>query len=160
MEKTSIIRAVVDLGYNTDTRSKEFLLTLFTPTLYEKLILTKELYNLGYLNIRQYNKVHDLNIIISDSSILGCLKNKCRLLSNKNQIDIDEALDKYFNKGHHLYYFIDVFCPKELKPLFAKDLKDIFNTMGMTLVNRSNNNIIVKDYLDLFNTSYITVRTS
>lgn len=146
-KKTSIIRATVDIGYNTDIERKNFLLTLFTPTLYEKLILTKELNNLGYLNITQYNKVYDLDVTISNSSILGCLKNKCRLLSNKNQYDINKTLDKYFNKGHHLYYFIDVFCPKDLKPLFAKDLKNLFNTLEMTLVNRSNNNIIVNDYL-------------
>lgn len=160
MEKTSIVRAVVDLGYNTDTRSKEFLLTLYTPTLYEKLILTKELNNLGYLNIRQYNKVYDLDVIIKDHSLLGCLKNRCRLLSNKNQIDIDKILDKYFNEKHHLHYFVEVFCPKELKPMFAKDLRSIFNTIGMTLVNRSVNNVIVENYLDLFNTSYKTVRMS
>lgn len=157
-KKTSIIRAVVDLGYNTDIEREDFLLTLFTPTLYEKLILTKELNNLEYLNITQYDKVYDLDVIINDSSILGCLKNKCRLLSNKNQNDINKVLDKYFNKGHHLYYFIDVFCPKDLKSLFAKDLKNLFNTLGMTLVNRSVNDIIVEDYLDLFNRSYKTVR--
>lgn len=161
-KKTSIIRATIDLGYNTRNDIEEFLITLYTPTLYERILLARKLSELDYLIIEQCDKIYfyDTDILTGCNSILGCLKENHRLLSYKNQADIDKTLDRYYNKENHLYYYIDVYCPKILKSQFAKDLKRILESVDMTLVDRSVNNTIIEDYLRFFNKSYKTVRES
>lgn len=151
-EKTSIVRAVIDLGYNSSNNFDFFQLTLYTPTFYEREILIKLLEKLDYIEVEYSNYFDSYE---GFEFVFGNLK-KYRLLSNKNNVSIPLILDDYFSKGSYIHYFVTIRCKKTLREKFANDLEDLLNSANMTLVDRVCNDSIVKDYLGLFNKSYKT----
>ena len=152
--KTSIVRAIVDLGYNSSNEFDFFQLTLYTPTFYEREILIKLLEKIDYIEV-EYSNYFDSHE--GFEFVFGNLK-KCRLLSNKNNVSISLILEDYFSRNPHIHYFVTTRCKKTLREKFANDLEDLLNSANMTLVDRVCNDSIVTDYLRLFNRSYKTVK--
>ena len=153
--KTSIVRAIIDLGYNSSNEFDFFQLTLYTPTFYEREILIKLLEKIDYIEIEYSNY---FEIYEGLEFVFGNLK-KYRLLSNKNNVSISLILDDYYCKGY-IHYFVTTRCKKTLREKFANDLEDLLNSANMTLVDRVCNDSIVTDYLRLFNRSYKTGKES
>lgn len=157
--KISIVRATVDLGYNSNPDSYVFLVTLYTPTFYEKLALAEELRKLNYLtNVSCNDLIFNDPIYFGtrkiNCNLLGSLKRGYRLLCDNNEESIQNCIENYFRKQSHIYYYIDVYCPKKYRSLFSKNLKTILDKLNTVLLDRSENDEVVNDYLNFLNKRY------